>query len=365
MMRSVWAYVRSIDWFILTPIIFLLTISLLLIYGLSINPIAPDPGMFRKQLFYVGIGILAFVLISRVNYRIWSIYSKIIYLGGALILLAVLAVGVTIRGHTGWFSFGVASFQPVEFAKLALIIYLAKYLSDHGKVFFLWRHTIFSGLAMLLYVGLVLRQPDLGSAMVLIGTWFLLLFAARIPRRHIVIILSIVAWIAVLKPYQKDRIITFLNPQADSQGIGYNVHQSIIALGSGKLFGHGFGLGSQSQLKFLPEPETDFIFAVLGEDFGFVGIIFTVGSMLVLLLRLLIVSRRTADNFAAYYCMGLVSMMTVQSFINMGMNMGIAPVTGIPLPFISAGGSSLLAFCIAFGIASSIVRDNRTLSRAT
>jgi rod shape determining protein RodA len=369
MMHTFRRYIRSIDWFILAPMIFLMSISLLLIYGLSINPIAPDPAMFRKQLVYVAFAIACFVMVSNLNYRIWQAYGKVLYLIGALMLIGVLIVGVSIRGHTGWFSLGFISIQPVEFAKVALIVFLAKYFSDHGKVFFLWRYTIMSGLAMGLYVALVLKQPDLGSAMVLIGCWFLLLFAARIPGRHIAILFStfvivaLVAWVAVLKPYQKDRIMVFINPQIDTKGIGYNVHQSIIAIGSGRLFGRGFGSGSQSQLKFLPEPETDFIFAVLGEDFGLLGILVTVGGLLAISWRLLVIGRRTDDNFAAYFCMGLVSMLTVQSFINMGMNMGIAPVTGIPLPFISAGGSSLIAFSIALGIASSIVADNRTLRR--
>lgn len=153
--------------------------------------------------------------------------------------------------------------------------------------------------------------------------------------------------------------MTFLNPQRDTQGVGYNVRQSIIAVGSGRIIGRGFGLGSQSQLKFLPEAETDFIFAVLAEEFGLIGALALLGGLLFLVYRLVTTAQRTQDNFAAFSALGLASLLSVQSFINIGMNVGLAPVTGIPLPFLSSGGSSLLSLCIAFGIMSNIVYDVR------
>ncbi|MBI4091062.1 MAG: rod shape-determining protein RodA [Candidatus Komeilibacteria bacterium] len=366
-MRSILARsVRSIDWPLVGALSVLMAIGLVLAYSISTNPVSPNPALFRKQLIYVLAGICAFVFFSTINYRIWMVYSKVIYLGCIVALVGVLVVGVTIRGTTGWISLGITTFQPVEFAKIGLIFFLAKYFSDHGRHFFLWRHTIISGIATVALIGLVLVQPDFGSAIVLAGIWFLMLLVVGIPRKHVIALISIfliaaaIGWMFVLKPYQKDRIMTFLNPQLDTQGVGYNVRQSIIAVGSGRIIGRGFGLGSQSQLKFLPEAETDFIFAVLAEEFGLVGALTLLAGLLFLVYRLVATAQRTQDNFAAYSALGLASLLTVQSFVNIGMNVGLAPVTGIPLPFLSSGGSSLLSLCIAFGIMSNIIYDVRT-----
>ncbi len=365
MLAGLWQRIRTIDWLLCIAIFFLVSLSLAILYGIGIN--ASNSGLFTKQLIVVCIGFIVFFIVSNLNYRVWMMYAKAFYVVAILGLLFVLVFGVTIHGTTGWVSFGGLSFQPVEFAKISLIIMLAKYFSDHGRQFFLWRHILASGAMMLVYVALVLKQPDFGSAIVLLGTWFLMLLVVGVPRKHLLILVStfiivgVCAWFFVLKDYQKDRITTFLNPQADLQGQGYNVRQSVIAVGSGQVLGRGFGLGSQSQLKFLPESETDFVFAVLGEEFGLMGILILFIGFGVLLFRLFSIAHRTGDNFAAFFCLGLAALMTVQTFINIGMNIGIAPVTGIPLPFISSGGSSLLGFFIAFGIVSSIVVDNRTL----
>ncbi len=360
-----WHRVRYIDWIIAASVFFLVLLSLLIIYGISINPIAPNAAIFAKQLIFAVLGFLISFALAGTNYRIWITYSKLAYVFCALLLVYVIFFGLSIRGTTGWISLGFITFQPVEFAKIGLLIVLAKYFSDYGRQFFLWRHILASGALTMFYVALVLLQPDLGSAIVLFGTWFLMLLIAGVPRKHLLVLLSgllvagALGWMFLFQPYQKDRILTFINPQFDVLGRGYNVRQSIIAVGSGRIFGRGFGLGSQSQLKFLPSAETDFIFAVLAEEFGFIGVIFLLGCFLLILYRLLIAAHRTMDNFAAFFALGLASLLTVQSFINVGMNLGIAPVTGIPLPFMSAGGSSLLAFFIAFGIIGSIVADTR------
>lgn len=346
---------------------FLLLFGLTVIYGLSINAVA-GRNAFTKQLIFALIGIAIFIYVSGTNYRFWQTYSKVFYVAGLLALIGTLAIGTTIRGTTGWINIAGFSFQPVEFAKIALVVFLSKYFSEYAKQFFLWRHIIISGLAAGAYVCLVLLQPDLGSAMVMVGTWFLLLLVVGIRRGHLATlivafgIVALLSWSFVLQGYQKDRLLTFINPQKDVLGVGYNVRQSIIAVGAGQFWGRGFALGSQSQLKFLPEPETDFIFAVLAEEFGFVGSLLLVAGLLFILYRLVLIAHRTNDNFAAYFCLSLASLMTVQSFINIGMNLGIAPVTGIPLPFISAGGSSLVSMLLACGIASSIYSDIRRLS---
>lgn len=368
MLLALWQRLRNIDWLLFMPLFVLLVLSLIVIYSISINPIAPDQTLFRKQVVFAILGIIVFFVLSNTNYRLWMTYSKFLYVLCFLVLAYVLWFGLTIRGTTGWIDLGLISFQPVEFAKVGLIVFLARYFSEHGRLFFMWHHTVTSGLAVLVYTLLVLRQPDLGSAIVLIGVWFLMLMVVGIPRKHLVTLLvmfavvGVISWFFVLEPYQKDRIVIFFNPQADMLGVGYNVRQSIIAVGSGQIFGRGFALGSQSQLRFLPEPETDFIFAVLAEELGLIGVLVLFAGFFFILYRLIIISRKTMDNFAAFFCLGLASLFVLQSFINIGMNIGIAPVTGIPLPLMSVGGSSLLAFCIALGIASSIVADQRTLT---
>lgn len=362
---TLWHRIWAIDWLLSTAIFFLVTLGLAILYGISIN--TESQSLFLKQLAVAVVGFLVYFSISNLNYRIWMMYSKALYVIAALSLLVVLVAGVTIRGTTGWLSLGFATFQPVEFAKIGLIIMLAKYFSDHGRQFFLWRHILTSGALTAAYVVLVLLQPDFGSAIVILGTWFLMLMVVGVPRKHLAVLVTVflviaaIAWAFVLKDYQRDRILTFLNPQADVLGVGYNVRQSVIAVGSGRFIGRGFGLGSQSQLKFLPEPETDFVFAVLAEEFGFIGVLILFAGFGALMYRLFRVAHQTADNFAAFFCLGLAALFTVQTFINIGMNIGIAPVTGIPLPFISSGGSSLLGLFIAFGIVSSIIVDNRTL----
>ncbi len=357
--------IRRIDWLMTAAILFLVLLGLIVIYGISLNRPEDSFFLFKKQLAVAVIGIAAYFAFSTVNYRIWQTFSKLIYWVFFAGLIGVLLFGSTIRGTTGWIQIGGIGLQPVEFAKIAVLIFLAKYFSDYAREFFLWRHIIVSGLSVMLIVGLILLQPDLGSAMVMVATWFLMLIIVRIKRTHLLTLIlifiatALIAWFFVLQTYQKDRIYTFINPQADPLGAGYNVSQSIIAVGSGRIWGRGFALGSQSQLHFLPEPETDFIFAVLSEEFGLIGVVILLGGYLIIIYRIIKVSLRTRDNFAAYFSLGLSSMILVQSFINIGMNMGIAPVTGIPLPLISAGGSSMIAILGALGIVNNIVSSEK------
>ncbi len=248
----------------------------------------------------------------------------------------------------------------MEFAKIALIITLARYFSQHAGEFYMLKHIMISGLLAAIFVGLVMLQPDLGSSLVLLGIWLVMLLFTGIRRKHFLwlaasfVILVLVSWFFLFKPYQQSRILTFFDPGRDPQGSGYNVIQSIIAVGSGNFFGRGLALGPQSSLRFLPEPGTDFIFAVIAEDLGLLGITIVLGLFAFIFYRLFLVMRKAPDDFCAYMILGICGMLLVQIFINVGMNMGIAPVTGIPLPLVSAGGSSLWSVMIALGIAQSI-----------
>jgi len=359
-MRAFIARLKKIDWLMFSAIIILLAISNSILYSLNLNTDAAGFLVFRKQLIFSFTGLAIFFAFSTINYTFWSTYNKLIYIFFVVILVGVLFFGVEINGTTGWLRVGPFSIQPVEFAKLGVIIWLARYFSEHAGDFHQFKHIFISGLGVLFYVGLVVLQPDLGSALVVFGTWVVVLLFTGIRKRHLLWLLLLffsvasLAWMFVLQSYQKSRILTFLNPGLDPTGQGYNVIQSIIAVGSGGFFGRGLSLGPQSSLRFLPEPGTDFIFAVIAEDLGLVGVTILLGLFAFIFYRLFLMIRRSQDDFGGYLILGVASMLLVQIFINVGMNMGISPVTGIPLPLVSAGGSSMWAIMMALGITQSI-----------
>lgn len=351
---------RKIDWLMLLAVLILLVLSISILYSLNLNADSPDFLVFRKQIIFAVTGLMLFFFFASVNYSIWSTFSKLIFVLFLVVLVVVLFFGSEVRGTTGWFNFGFFGIQPVEFAKVGLIIWLAKYFSDNAGDFKYFKHIFISGLMTFFFVVLVALQPDLGSALVLFGTWVIILLFTGIRKKHLYWLLGIFlvgmvfSWFFVLQPYQKFRLSTFINPQADPQGQGYNVIQSMVAVGSGGWFGRGLALGSQSSLRFLPEPGTDFIFAVIAEDLGLFGVTVLLGLFVFIFYRLFIIMRKAPDDFGSYLLLGIVAMLLVQICINIGMNMGISPVTGIPLPLVSAGGSSLWATMIALGIAQNV-----------
>ncbi|PIR06050.1 MAG: rod shape-determining protein RodA [Candidatus Komeilibacteria bacterium CG11_big_fil_rev_8_21_14_0_20_36_20] len=355
---------RKIDWLLFFAVAILLIFSASILYSLNLNIGDSDFLIFKKQILFALSGLILFFLVANVNYSFWSTYSKLIFMFFSLILLVVLIFGTTIKGTTGWLTVGSIGIQPVEFAKIALIIWLARYFSEHSTEFKLFRHIFISGIFTLVFVLLVSLQPDIGSALVLLGTWVVVLLFTGIRRKHFIwltavfVIAIVLSWFLVLQPYQKDRILTFFNPSASPQTEGYNVIQSMVAVGSGQIFGRGLALGPQSSLRFLPEPGTDFIFAVIAEDLGLLGVTVLLGLFAFVLYRLFLIMRRSQDDFGAYLVLGVASMLLVQIFVNIGMNMGVAPVTGIPLPLVSAGGSSLWSILIALGIAESVYMRN-------
>ncbi|MBP9802203.1 rod shape-determining protein RodA [Patescibacteria group bacterium] len=359
-MRRLWVNWRKLDWFLFLAVIILLLLSCSILYSLNLNIENSTFVVFKKQIFFVFSGLALFFLFAKLNYSLWSTYSKVIFFVFILALVLVLVFGTQVKGTTGWLRLGPLGVQPVEFAKIALIIFLARYFSLNAQDFKLFRHIFFSGLATFVFVALVMLQPDLGSALVLLGTWVIMLLFTGIQKKHLLwltssfVLVSTLAWFWLLKPYQKDRILTFINPSLDPMGSGYNVIQSMIAVGSGQLTGRGLALGSQSNLHFLPEPGTDFIFSVIAENLGFLGVTLVLALFTFIFYRLLLIMRKSQDNFAGYFILGVVAMLLVQLFINIGMNMGISPVTGIPLPLLSAGGSSIWAIMIALGIAQNI-----------
>jgi len=283
-------------------------------------------------------------------------------------LVAVDVLGFTALGAQRWISIGFFQFQPSEFAKLALIIVLAAYYSRVYDVSHQLRYLVISLLLVGLPMALVVAQPDLGTGLVFFAIWLPMTLATQVKKRYLVFGAALGAAAlpliySLLAPYQKNRLVVLLNPQADKLGTGYNVTQSVIAVGSGGWFGRGLSSGSQSQLNFLPSQHTDFIFAVLAEKLGFVGAALAITLYLILIVRIYILSTQSIDRFGAYICIGVASMLLFHVLVNVGMNMGIMPVTGIPLPLISAGGTSMLMTMLALGLVLSVARNRESKRR--
>ncbi len=351
---------RSLDWLLVLALFILVALGLSAIYSVELSFEAGTFLNMKKQMFAVGIGLVVVCLFALSNYRLLSNYALVAYLAGVVLLIGVLIWGQMIRGAQGWFVFGPVSFQPVEFMKVVLIISLATYFGERARRVFGLKELLMSLGITLVPVALVLLQPDFGSAFMLMGIWFIMTVFAGLPIRYfsvlsvLLVLISIFSWFFLLMPYQKDRIVTFVDPTHDQLGQGYNVNQAIIAIGAGGMFGRGLGFGSQSQLKFLPESQTDFIFAVIAEELGLFGIILVIGAFLLLFYRLFDCVFKARDNFTAYLLLGIVAILFLQILVNIGMNLGLFPVTGIGLPYVSYGGSSLIFLLILVGIAQSV-----------
>lgn len=358
-MKKILAFLKRTDWFILGPVVILLCISLAEIYSISLGQSGADLLFFRKQAFFVIVGLGVYFLFAAIDYhRVFSYYNYL-YAIGLLLLVLVLVFGATINGTRGWFYIFGFGIQPVELVKIALLVTVARYFSKSSIGAHPIRHLLVSGGLVAVCIGLVLMQPDFGSAALLFFIWLVLVAAAGFPKKYLayiavaLVIGLVFAWAFVFKDYQRQRLITFIRPSASSTQ--YNVKQAIIAVGAGGLYGRGLGFGSQSQLKFLPESNTDFIFAVIAEELGLVGVIVVVGCFAVLLFRLVTVLPNVRSYFGSLFIVGGAGLIFIQMFINIGMNMGILPVVGIPLPFVSYGGSALLAYLALTGIMQSIV----------
>lgn len=355
-MRGAIQFFRNIDGVLLLAVCVLFGFGISAIYSVELSR---DAGYLfvQKQLIAFGIGMVLLFIFSRLRPAQLRNYARGMYLAGVILLLAVLVFGSTVRGTTGWFVLGPISFQPVEFMKIALIVQLSRYFSDHARRRFGWREIWQSGLLTFVPVALVIMQPDLGSASLLLGLWACMLIFAGIRWYHIAIlggislVMVVIAWLFLLAPYQKTRIEVFLNPQADALGSGYNVSQAQIAIGSGRWTGSGLGFGSQSQLKFLPESQTDFVFAVIAEELGFIGVCVLFAAFILLFYRLIAISRDSEQNYAAFLVAGIASTIFVQMSVNIGVNLAILPATGVALPLVSYGGSSMVFTLLLLGFA--------------
>ncbi len=346
---------------------FILFFTVLLLIGFGVIALGSmflhgdniNSDIFIRHIVYVVLAIGGFVIFAIIDYNILQSYSTFLYFFSIGLLILTLILGTTLRGTSGWLDLGFAYFQPVELIKVLVIIFLAHFISKKRGELGEMMMIVVSFVLTAVIIFLVLKQPDFGSSLVIFGIWFIMIFVSGIKKKYLVIfvmggiIFSVIAW-TLFAPYQRARIMDFLHPELDPQGSGYNVIQSMIAVGNGGVIGQGFGYGSQSQLNFLPEKHTDFIFATIAESVGFIGILVLFGLFAVLFLRFYFIANESRNAFGYFLVVGIMAMFLIHFTVNIGMNIGLMPVTGIPLPLISYGGSSLLSVMISCGIVMSV-----------
>ena len=362
-------YWKKIDWLLLGIAAALIVTGLLVIYATSfIGNAFASPTDFWHQIIFAILGVIVCYFLMRTDYRVWRGLSSWLYAGMVLSLIIVLVASHAVLGASRWINLGFFQFQPSEFAKLVIIIVLARFFSDNYDRLRSPKYLLISILYLLLPVVLVMRQPDLGTALVLLAVWFSMVLISSVRRLHILIMVGLVLaatpfLLKMLKPFQRARLTTFLNPTADPLHTGYNAVQSTITVGSGGFFGRGLTAGTQTQLGFLPTlaQHTDFVFAALSEKMGFVGSALIIMLFLGLLLRGIQIAYKAKDRFGMFLATGIVAMLAFHVFINIGMNIGIAPVTGIPLPFVSYGGTSMIVDLAAIGLLESIAMRRKKI----
>lgn len=344
---------RHIDWILLLATIPVLGAGLISMYSF-----AGTNNLFEKQLFWIVFSFSFAIVLSSLDLRLLRRSNVVlgIFLFFCAALLFLFLVGSVFKGARGWFDLGFFAIQPADPMKVVLVLVLAKYFSRRHIEIARVKHIFISGLYALVPFLLVLVQPDFGSAIILFAIWFGMTIVAGISKKHLFyvfaagIVAFIVMWTFVLHPYQKTRIKTFLHPLTDIRGAGYNAYQSTIAVGSGEILGKGIGYGTQSRLKFLPEYQTDFIFASFAEEWGFVGVTLLLLCYGIIVWRVLDAATLGATNFETLFCVGFAIFLMTQFTIHIGMNMGLLPVTGQTLPFMSYGGSHLVTEFAGIGL---------------
>ena len=349
-----------VDWLLLGAVLLLAAIGLSMIYSATYVHLPDGTGhagaRFWVQLYAVGLGSVALVIFLSLDYRFLAEHSLFLYGGVIALLIYVLIGGVRAGGSTRWISLGVFNLQPSEFGRLVLALILAMYFGENRRGARNYGDLVVAGLFFLVPFLLIAKQPDLGTAVTLVPVCFGIAYLAGLRLRLIAIVacvailLAPIAWKVALKDYQKSRINTFLDPEKDSRGAGYQQIQARITVGSGGLIGKGFMGGTQGQYKFLPVADNDFIFSVLAEEHGFIGVLVALGLYLFVILRSLEAARMAKDRIGAYLVGGIISGFAFQVIYNVTMSAGLAPVKGLTLPLMSYGGSSMIATLAAFGL---------------
>ena len=337
----------------------------------SFTPLEDSGDFFNKQIIWILLGTAVFFVFSFLDFRFLKRTDVLVflYVANALILLLLFILGHISHGAKSWFNFGFFSYQPVDMMKLILVLILAKYFSRRHVEIRDIKHIFISLFYALVPLVLVLLQPDFGSAMIIFFIWFGMVLVSGISKTHLFavftagILIFVTLWFFLFAPYQKARIMNFINPLADIHGTGYNAFQSTVAVGSGEIVGKGLGFGTQSRLKFLPQPQSDFVFAAFAEEWGFIGSILILFLYGLVIWRILYSATLGAYNFEIFFAMGVAIFFMSHILINIGMNLGLMPITGIPLPFMSYGGSHLLTEFAALGILMSARKYGRSAHR--
>ncbi len=360
-MNSLLFHFKKFDWVLIISALLLVSIGFISLYSSSVG--SESFLNFQKQVIFFVLALFLMIFFSFLDWRIFREDSNLIlflYFICCFMLVGLFWLAPEIRGIKSWYKLGPLSIDPIEFTKIVLIILLAKYFSIRHIEMYKVRHIILSGFYVFLPAFLIFLQPDLGSVLILIALWMGILIISGIQIRHFLllvlcfILLLGLGWNTILKDYQKDRILNFFTPQLEPLGSGWNQAQSKIAIGSGGIFGQGFTKGSQTQYGFLPEPQTDFIFAAIAEEFGLIGVSILLILFSVLIWRIIKIAIDSKSNFPRLFASGFSIILISQTFIHIGMNIGILPVIGISLPLVSYGGSGLIAFFTVLGVLQSI-----------
>ncbi len=347
------------------PVLLIVVMAIILFAFLSLYSTSHQPGMntirpyFSQQFIWLALSVCVSVLFIKFGYERWLDYSYLILALNVLMLLAVLFLGDPRYGAKRWLSMGLFSLQPSELCKISFLLALTKFIADNKDTIKNIRTIAASLILCLIPALLIMKQPDLGTALVFLPVFFTVAFVGGAKIKHLIFIFIIglsstpFLW-NMMKVYQKKRLLVFLDPNIDPLGAGYTIIQSRIAIGSGGLFGRGWLSGTQNQLNFLPERHTDFIFSVIGEEWGFIGCFIILGLFLVLIKRLLAIADLTSDYAGKLLISGIVTIIWLQVFVNIGMTIGLMPVVGLPLPLVSYGGSNFLTIMILISLAMSV-----------
>lgn len=370
-------YWRNLDWPLITAVLLLTVLGLIIIYSASSSRLAAagdDPLHFvKRQLLFLFVGLLGLGLTISFDYRILGRWVRFLYAANIGLLTTVLFFGRTVFGSQRWFRIGPFNLQPSELAKVIIIVVLARYLE--GQEDLRGTRLLVPIVLTALPMALIIMQPDMGTSIIFVGILFSLLYLAGARAKHLAIMagtgiagiaaslfVSVQGWLPIMKPYQVTRLLVFLDPYADRTRSGWNIIQSMTAVGSGGFLGKGILSGTQSQLNFLPANHTDFVFSVVAEELGFVGGLSVLVLFAVIIWRGLFIAAHAKDTFGRLIAAGCVGLFFFHVFVNVGMSLGVMPVTGLPLPFVSYGGSTLLTSMLAVGLLLNVgLRRNKIM----
>lgn len=370
--REIW---RHFDYWLFGAVLILSVFGIVMIRS-AIAGNQELAGSVQSQTIYVALGMGIILVVASINYRTWSSLSRLMYIFGVVMLIGINIIGEAAFGSTRWFRAGVINIQPSELAKIIMIIVLADYFSrTAGQP----KNLIWIGKSALMTFGMVvwiLLQPNLSTSIVVIVIWFALLWISGLPTRYMIIfgvagilifaglvgLLAAGVDVPFIKPYQVNRIVNFLFPDPNARhGETYNIEQALITIGNGGLIGKGYGAGTQVQLRFLKVRHTDFIFSAIAEEFGFIGTTIIIGLLVFVVIRCLRVAQKASDTFGSLIAYGIAILIFFQMAVNIGVNLNVLPVTGLTLPFISYGGSSLISLVLGIGLVESVAAHSQTL----